>query len=119
MKAKPTKKQHYESLQKYLNKIGADTHFLHSLNVLYESNAVTDKPEPPKVKGRADTIDKKIAFLLRMFDLWRAYPELRFGQLLACVNIEFYGKDLFCIEDEELILELEKFYKEKLNGRNE
>lgn len=63
-----------------------------------------------KVQGRADTIDKKIAFLLRLFDLWRAFPSLRFGQMLEAAISD--RNELFFIEDEVFINTLEKALKE-------
>lgn len=63
-----------------------------------------------QVEGRADTTDKKIAFLLRLFDLWRAYPSLRFGQMLEAAISD--RNELFFIEDEVFINTLEKALKE-------
>lgn len=71
---------------------------------------VKDLCSPCYPKGRADTTDKKIAFLLRLFDLWRAYPSLRFGQMLEAAISD--RNELFFIEDEVFINTLEKALKE-------
>lgn len=54
----------------------------------------------PRVRGRADTIPKKLAIMERLLDAWLAHPELRLGQLIE--NARPRDCDLFSIEDAEL-----------------
>jgi hypothetical protein len=77
---------------------------------------VKDLCSPCYPKGRADTIDKKIAFLLRLFDLWRAYPSLRFGQIIEAGIDD--RNELFFIEDEQLINTLEKAHRGLVRWKN-
>lgn len=62
------------------------------------------------IEGRADTDEKKQQFLDRFYQLWVQHPQyyLRFGQLLLNV---FRDNSFYYLEDEDLLKELENFYK--------
>jgi hypothetical protein len=47
-------------------------------------------------------------FLTRLTAVWASYPHLRFGQLLDNI-LTVEGKDLFYVDDEELIEMAEKW----------
>lgn len=49
----------------------------------------------------------------RLKAVWSAYPDLRFGQLISNVfrDIQKDGLDLLCIEDDEFILRVEKYFQ--------
>lgn len=51
-------------------------------------------------------------------ELWAQYPDLRFGQIMYCVADwadNRYGKDIFYIEEDELM----EIIKEFLGGKDE
>ena len=55
--------------------------------------------------NRATTDEQKQAVIERLYTLWCSRPELRFGQLLGNVFREMYY-----VEDFEMVQELEHFY---------
>ena len=58
-------------------------------------------------------------YMKRLSDLWKKYPDLRFGQLLMVLLGEVQldlNKDLFFVEDEEFFTTFEKCFKEKLTA---
>lgn len=58
---------------------------------------------------RAKTIKEKKAIINRLYEVWNANPELRLGQL---IENTFTGmRNLYFIEDFELIERLEGYYK--------
>ena len=53
---------------------------------------------------------KRIPGILKILEkIWKKYPDLRLGQLLE----NAVKKNLYYMEDEKLMEELEKFYKNK------
>ena len=55
--------------------------------------------------GRAAEIDK---FCQELGEVWHQVPDLRFGQLIANA-LSSCGKDIFYVEDDEMINRLEEF----------
>ncbi len=47
--------------------------------------------------------------LKKIEEIWKQYPDLRLGQLLENVSME-YNSSLFFMEDEDLLRKLEGFY---------
>ncbi len=47
--------------------------------------------------------------LKKIEEIWKQYPDLRLGQLLENVSLE-YNSSLFFMEDEDLLRKLEGFY---------
>ena len=47
--------------------------------------------------------------LQKIGEIWKQYPDLRLGQLLENISME-YNSSLFFTEDEDLIRKLEGFY---------
>lgn len=47
--------------------------------------------------------------LKRIGEIWKMYPDLRFGQLIENVSLE-YNSALYYTEDEDLMRKLEGFY---------
>lgn len=47
--------------------------------------------------------------LQKIGEIWKQYPDLRLGQLLENVSVE-YNSSLFFTEDADLIRKLEGFY---------
>ena len=61
------------------------------------------------ILGRAETPSEKKAIIQRLLAAWMSQPSLRLGQLLVA-SIPVHG-DLFYIEDDELIIHVEKMIR--------
>lgn len=64
-----------------------------------------------KVDGRAHEPYMKKQIIDRVYEVWSAHPDMRFGQLIA--NL-FHGRDLASLhykEDFPLVEDLEEFYE--------
>ena len=59
--------------------------------------------------------DRIPIILKRLENIWNKHPDLRLGQLFInlCYLLEQQGINMFSIEDDELLTELEKMYREK------
>ena len=44
-------------------------------------------------------------FLEKVAELWKKYPDYRFGQMIS--NINFQGRDMFYLEDDDFLIYLE------------
>jgi hypothetical protein len=61
------------------------------------------------IKGRAETPAEKKAIIQRLLSVWISQPNLRLGQLLiASIPLD---RDLFYMEDDELIIHIEKMIR--------
>ncbi len=63
---------------------------------------------PPNPK-RANTAKQKRKIVEKLLDAWISKSELRFGQFICCA---VHDKDLFNIEDYDLVELVEKFAEE-------
>lgn len=54
--------------------------------------------------------NRQLAVLTILENVWRNYPDMRLGQLLSCAA---HGKDLFYIEDDELVTKLVDFFSQQ------
>lgn len=59
-------------------------------------------------------IDRIDPFMARLTELWKTFPDLRFGQLVTNF-LSFIGRDPFYLEDDEME-ELVAKYQEKLSS---
>lgn len=66
------------------------------------------------MKNRANTPEEKKLITDRLLYAWLATPDLRLGQLLECAKPQNLD-DLFYIEDDTLMKEIEKFIQK--NGK--
>ena len=59
--------------------------------------------------------DRIPIILKRLENIWNKHPDLRIGQLFInlCYLLKQQGINMFSIEDDELLTELEKMYREK------
>lgn len=62
--------------------------------------------------GRALTESQKLEVLDRLYKLWMCNKELRFSQMIGNVYAEI-NKQLYYVEDFELVATLEAFYSKK------
>lgn len=62
-----------------------------------------------KIPGRAETDSEKTLVTQQICDKWTMLPQLRLGQLIVNAIGE---RDLFNIEDDELVRMVEEFAKE-------
>ena len=49
-----------------------------------------------------------------LVDVWKKYPDMRFWQLLLCIDWNHYGEDFFYLEDDEVLSVLERVRREGL-----
>lgn len=60
------------------------------------------------MKNRAETDEQKEEVMKKLLTIWKLYPNLRLGQLFFIISQE---KDLFYIEDYDLVKRGEDFCK--------
>ena len=60
--------------------------------------------------------DRIPIILKRLENIWMKHPDLRLGQLFInlCFLLKQQGTNMFSIEDDELLNELEKMYREEI-----
>jgi hypothetical protein len=63
---------------------------------------------PVQVPGRAYSPEQKRAVIERLYAAWLKVPTLRLGQFIHGAT---HGRDIFSVEDEALIAELEQWVK--------
>jgi len=67
-----------------------------------------------QVNNRANTPEEKKKIITELLEAWLKVPELRLGQLIECAKPKSLD-DIFYIEDETLIKNIQKFIKD--NGK--